>query len=79
MPSITIILNDGMFAELQLAARRTCEPGFDATDFATEAIESVLASRRLPTVTLGRHGARIGTPSEIATHRVLLPERVCQS
>jgi hypothetical protein len=75
MRTITIALNDGLFDELQRAADRLNEPNFSAADFATEAIESVLASRRLPRVAPGRNGARITTEPATVTHRVLLPER----
>lgn len=73
---ITIDLTDGQFAELKRATAKTQEPGFTPVDWVREAVESALASHRLPRVAVGRNGARIpGGESEMVTHRVLFPER----
>ena len=53
----TLVLNEQLYAELlQCCQECKCSP----TQFAAEALESVLASRRLPNVAIGKHGARIG-------------------
>lgn len=70
-------------AELADACRECCasdEPEFGPKDFAREALESVLAARRLPRMKRGKVGARIsiGEP-EIIEHRLVLPEASCQS
>ncbi len=59
MPQIRIALTEGQYAELKRATARAGEPGFSPTDWAREAVESALASHRLPRVTLGRGGARV--------------------
>lgn len=77
---ITIDLSRSQYAELERAVARTGERNFTPTDWAREAVESVLASHRLPKVTTGRYGARLNDGvSEMVTHRVILPEAVCQS
>ena len=75
---ITIDLTDGQYAELRRATAKTQEPGFTHVDWVREAVESALASHRLPSVSIGRHGPRIRNVTE---HRLLLPvvERVCPS
>jgi hypothetical protein len=74
MRTIEIRLNNELFAELERAAHNAREPGFGAAEFATEAVESVLASRRLSRVTPGKIGARIPAKEPgLQTHRVLLP------
>ncbi|MBB5059094.1 hypothetical protein HDF16_003817 [Granulicella aggregans] len=77
---ITIDLSDRQYAELKRATARANEPAFTPADWAREAVESALASHRLPTVRVGRHGPRIQTP-EVREHRLVLPvmERVCPS
>jgi hypothetical protein len=88
MPRIVIELTDGQYGELRRATARAGEPGFTPKDWAREAVESALASHRLPRVTLGRGGARVRIraaepepepEAELVTHRVMEPERVCQS
>jgi len=82
MPQIRIALTDGQYAELKRATARAGEPGFSPTDWAREAVESALASHRLPRVTLGRGGARVARiraaepepEREPAEHRLMLPE-----
>jgi len=75
MPTVVVTLNEVLFEELEQAARSAREHGFGPAEFATEAVESVLASRRLPRVTRGKVGARITVAEpEPITHRVLLPE-----
>ena len=57
--NFSLILPDALFKELEDAARECrCSPKI----FAAQSVESVLASRRLPRVTPGEHGARIATP-----------------
>ena len=51
-----VTLPDALFNELTNAAK---ECSVSPTVFAAEAIHSVLASRRLPHVTVGRCGARV--------------------
>ena len=77
---ITIDLTDGQYAELRRATAKTQEPGFTHADWVREAVESALASHRLPSVTVGRHGPRIRT-ADVTEHRLVLPvmERVCPS
>jgi len=78
MRTIQISLNDGVFAELERAAQ-VCAPGFSAAQFATEAVESVLASRRLPGVPKAKIGAQINVPEpDFIEHRLVLPEGVCR-
>ncbi len=53
---LVIRLSDVMSTELREACQACeCSP----LQFAAEALESVLAERRLPRVALGTHGARI--------------------
>lgn len=55
----TVTLTDELYRELIEATKECqCSP----KQFAAESLESVLASRRLPKVKLGKHGARIGRP-----------------
>jgi hypothetical protein len=55
--NFSLKLPDEMHRELMDGCRECkCSP----TQFAREALESVLASRRLPGVTVGRLGARVG-------------------
>jgi hypothetical protein len=55
---ISLTLPDELYNELIDGCReRRCSP----KQFAAESLESVLASRRLPRVKPGGHGARIGT------------------
>lgn len=54
---VSVTLPDPLFDELMEAAKGCrCTP----SQFAAEAIESVIASRRLPHVRRAPHGARIG-------------------
>lgn len=56
--NFSVSLPDVMFQELLEAARESrCSP----TIFAAQSVESVLASRRLPRVTPGSIGPRVGT------------------
>lgn len=53
---LIINLSDVMSAELREACQACeCSP----LQFAAEALEAVLAERRLPRVALGTHGARV--------------------
>lgn len=55
--NFSLTLPEEMYRELIEGCRECrCSP----KQFAAESLESVLASRRLPSVTVGRHGARIG-------------------
>jgi hypothetical protein len=76
MREITIVLNDGQYEELTWAAILACEQGFTEADWAREAVESCLASRRLPSVSHGRNGARMSAEEEPKGHRVVRPETV---
>jgi hypothetical protein len=54
--NFSLTLPEEMYRELIESCRECqCSP----KQFAAESLESVLASRRLPGVTIGRHGARI--------------------
>jgi hypothetical protein len=56
--NLSLNLPDVMFQELVEAARECqCSPKI----FAAQSVESVLASRRLPRVTPGSIGPRVGT------------------
>lgn len=60
----TLVLNEQLYAELLQGCRECkCSP----KQFAAEALESVLASRRLPGVAIGKHGARIGVADKKET------------
>jgi hypothetical protein len=59
MAQVTIKLSDEMYAELESAAADVHELGFTPERWAEEAVESALASRRLPRVKLGKNGACI--------------------
>jgi hypothetical protein len=74
MKTITISLSDGLFAELQAAAKATKEPGFQPADWATEVVAGELAARRLPRFTVGR--SRPGGAVAPIEHRVLLPGKI---
>jgi hypothetical protein len=52
MRAVTINLPDALFAELETASSNVHEFGFTPERFAQEAVESALASRRLPRVRL---------------------------
>jgi hypothetical protein len=57
--NFSLTLPDELYRELIDGCReRSCSP----KQFAAESLESVLASRRLPTVKPASLGARIGTP-----------------
>ena len=47
---VTITLNDELYRELQSASQAMLEMGYTPARFATEIVESDLASRRLPKV-----------------------------
>jgi hypothetical protein len=51
---ITIELSPEMYAELERAC--AIAPGVSATNWAAQAVEAVLATRRLPSVKPGPHG-----------------------
>jgi hypothetical protein len=60
MRQITIHLQEELYNELEAASAVVRELGFGPEAWAQEAIESALASRRLPRVPVGSHGPRIG-------------------
>lgn len=78
MREVVLSLSDGMFAELEAVAGRVHEMGFGPEQWATEAVESVLASRRLPRVTPGTLGGRVKgfVLEDPAPYPVHLPQRV---
>jgi len=51
---ITIDLADELFRELSTAASEVTEMGYSPTRWATESVESVLATRRLPRLVVER-------------------------
>ena len=54
----SLVLNEPLYAELIRGCREAqCSP----RQFVAEALESVLASRRLPSVAIGTHGPRVGS------------------
>ena len=57
MRQIVIALPDTLFTELQAASAGSRECGFTPAMWAQEAVESALATRRLPSVPVGSHGA----------------------
>ena len=73
MPTITIALSDEMHEELISAARATRGQGFGPAQFAEEAVESVLASRRLPRFTRPESRPRV-RDEELTEYRLCLPE-----
>jgi hypothetical protein len=69
MRNITIALPEELFSELQSASADIHEQGFTPERWAQEAVESVLATRRLPraqpSVQCGRHnGASVARDAE---------------
>jgi hypothetical protein len=75
MRRITISLPDALFAELQSAANATEVRGYGPAHWAGDLVASELASRRLPSVSMGSHGPRImATETEPDGHRVVCPE-----
>jgi hypothetical protein len=81
MPRVTITLSDELFAELERVSAGANDLGFGPETWAQEAVESALATRRLPGVSQGRYGGRApGSPSLEETYdpfvrgyRILLP------
>jgi hypothetical protein len=80
MTSLNFLLNDELSIEL-VAAARDCE--LTTREYVEEAVQSVLASRRLPHVRIGTHGAFTSgmravrendedEPLELITHSILL-------
>lgn len=79
MRAVTIVLPDALYAELETASSKARELGFGPQAWAQEAVESALASRRLPSVAVGRCGARVFTAvedPEPEAYRVHFPEAV---
>jgi hypothetical protein len=76
--NLTLTLPDALYNELLDGCREaSCHPKI----FAAEALQSVLASRRLPKVEMGRYGARMrgtsgGTGHEDETELVLTEHRI---
>jgi len=75
--TLNLDLPDALEHELQSAARTS---GIPATTWAAQAIESELASRRLPRVHCGSHGPRIGmqeseADAEPEGYRILFPNK----
>jgi hypothetical protein len=64
MQQITIKLSDDLYAELLSASSDVLEMCYSPERWATEAVESALASRRLPRVKLGKNDAHIGPEPE---------------
>jgi hypothetical protein len=56
MRQITLTLPDALYTELEAASASVREHGFTPETWAQEAVESALATRRLPGVQLGGHG-----------------------
>jgi hypothetical protein len=56
MRQITLTLPDALYTELEAASASVREHGFTPETWAQEAVESALATRRLPSVQLGSHG-----------------------
>jgi hypothetical protein len=56
---VTIGLPDALYAELEVASAGVHELGYSPAACAQEAIESALATRRLPSVSVGRCGPRV--------------------
>jgi hypothetical protein len=66
--SFSLTLPDELYRELIAGCREcSCSP----KQFAAESLEAVLASRRLPGVAVGAHGARISVAGK--EERELLP------
>jgi hypothetical protein len=70
-------LPDALYTELEAASASVREHGFTPESWAQEAVESALATRRLPKVPLGSHGARLKDETEPSgeNYHVLWPER----
>lgn len=64
---IRLLLAPALYRELAEMAAKFDEPGFGPTRCAEEILVSELASRRLPKVERGAHGAR---PGEMRTYHV---------
>ena len=60
MPRLIISLSDELFRELQAASSAAHEMLCTPETWAQEAVESAIASRRLPNVERARYGARPG-------------------
>ena len=56
MRQITLTLPDALYTELEAASASVREHGFTPETWAQEAVESALATRRLPSVPVGGHG-----------------------
>jgi hypothetical protein len=75
--TLNFMLNDELHTEL-VAAATACE--ITARDIIGQCVESVLASRRLPHVRIGSHGAftsgmrlqNLDEPLELVEHTILL-------
>jgi hypothetical protein len=65
MPNLVITLNPELYSELETASRHVCEMGFGPEKWATEAIESALASRRLPRVAVGLEALERHAPENL--------------
>ncbi len=77
MRQITLTLPDALFTELEAASAGVREHGFTPETWAQEAVESALATRRLPKVPLGSHGPharRIEEDAEPECYPVHCPE-----
>ena len=61
---ITISLSDTMYAALTKVSASAHEQMVTPETWATEAVESAIASRVLPSVETGRYGGRPGTAVE---------------
>ena len=77
MRSVTIHLDDELFRELETAAAETSKRHFPPEAWAAEAVESVLASRRLPRFTKAESRPQMTRndhePHALVEHRVVLP------
>ena len=74
---ITITLPRELGRDLRAIAAAMQEPNYGPAEFASDLVVSELASRRLPHIAPGRHGARVlgaEKPTEPVTYRLLLPE-----
>ena len=62
MRQVILNLPDALYLELEVVSAAVREHGYGPASWAQEAVESVLATRRLPGVTAGRCGPRITAP-----------------